>query len=189
MRRLLTTPALWMPEISAATVIIGAAPHPIAEPLALDLKRLGDIVADRVPSDGRHIIVAGPHCKHRIWMSGECCKDGFVVVVPADKGFAVRMAATRSLERHLRGFPDSDPPAELGLTARRHRKMALMLRLIVADHAHITRREMAFTLVYPRLDPLAGPAWKCSSERRRTQRLIDEAIGMMHGGYRALLQG
>ena len=169
--------------------MIDAARPEISQPLALDLERLGDIVADHITSTGRYIVIAGPHGKHRIWLNSDCLKVGYAYIVPSDQGFAVRMAATRFFERHLRGFPDSDPPAELGLTARRHRKMALMLRLIDADHAHITRREMAFTLVYPRLEPLVGPAWKCSSERRRTQRLIDEAIGMMHGGYRALLQG
>ncbi|MDD3799486.1 MAG: DUF2285 domain-containing protein [Novosphingobium sp.] len=34
-----------------------------------------------------------------------------------------------------------------------------------------------------------GNEWKSSAERRRTQRLIDEALALMDGGYRALLRG
>ncbi|MBK6706242.1 MAG: DUF2285 domain-containing protein [Sphingomonadales bacterium] len=34
-----------------------------------------------------------------------------------------------------------------------------------------------------------GAAWKASSERRRTQRLIREAEALAAGGYRALLKG
>src|SRR2546426_2501093 len=34
-----------------------------------------------------------------------------------------------------------------------------------------------------------GMEWKSSTERRRTQRLIGEALALMHRGYRNLLRG
>ena len=168
-------------------MIIGPAPHPVTEPLALDLELLGDIVADQITSTGRYIVIAGPHGKHRIWMSNACCKSGFTFIVPADQGVAVRLAATHSFARHLRGCSNGDPPTQLSPTAFQHQRLALLLRLIDADLAQFTRREMAFTLVYPHNEPLNGAAWKCSNERRRTLRLIDEASVMMHGGFRDLL--
>jgi hypothetical protein len=45
------------------------------------------------------------------------------------------------------------------------------------------------SLIYPKSATLTGAAWKGSPERRRTQRLSDEAVALMQGGYRSLLRG
>lgn len=60
---------------------------------------------------------------------------------------------------------------------------------LVPDEARPSTHEIAGRLIYPRLAIGRGAEWKASSERRRTQRLIDEALGLMNGGYRTLLQG
>src|SRR3546814_424331 len=55
--------------------------------------------------------------------------------------------------------------------------------------AGVTSHDVARLIIYPRLSVGRGAEWKSSSERRRTQRLIEEARGLMQGGYRALLAG
>uniref|UniRef100_UPI00053F1A81 DNA -binding domain-containing protein n=1 Tax=Sphingomonas sp. Ant H11 TaxID=1564113 RepID=UPI00053F1A81 len=52
-----------------------------------------------------------------------------------------------------------------------------------------TSHEIARRLIYPGMTIGRGMEWKSSTERRRTQRLINEALALMHGGYRALLRG
>lgn len=182
-------PALWLPEISAATVIIGAAPLSRVEPAPFDFAQIGEILSDHLTSTGRHIIITDAGRKHRIWMHGGGNEAELAFIIPADSGFAFRMAATQRVERRLRGFPAGAEAADLGPTAFQRQRLALLLRLIDADQANATRREMAFTLIYPHHKPLVGDVWKGSAERRRTQRLIDDAIKLMRGGYRALLQG
>ena len=78
-------------------------------------------------------------------------------------------------------------------TAFQARRLHLLLdildALLVPDKARPSTHEIADRLIYPRLAIGRGAEWKASSERRRTQRLIDEALALMNGGYRALLQG
>jgi len=57
------------------------------------------------------------------------------------------------------------------------------------DRPAITTHEIARHHVYPQLSIGRGNEWKSSAERRRTQRLIDEALALMNGGYRTLLRG
>lgn len=56
------------------------------------------------------------------------------------------------------------------------------------DGAALTTYEIARRHVYARLQVGRGSEWKSSSQRRRTQRLIDEARALMEGGYRRLLR-
>jgi hypothetical protein len=111
-------------------------------------------------------------------------------IIPADDYAEIRMAATMRLERCMRQFCNvHDLAPEISPTRFQRQRLILLLRLIDANQAHSSRREMAYTLIYPNHEALSGAAWKGSSERRRTQRLIDEATRMAAGGYRALLQG
>ena len=57
------------------------------------------------------------------------------------------------------------------------------------ERTGITTHEIAHRYVYPAMTIGRGSEWKSSAERRRTQRLIDEALALMNGGYRALLRG
>ena len=52
-----------------------------------------------------------------------------------------------------------------------------------------TTHNIARRYVYPGMTIGRGSEWKSSAERRRTQRLIDEAFALMRGGYRTLLRG
>jgi hypothetical protein len=169
--------------------MIGTAPHSLVEPLPFNLSQLGEIIADRETSMGRHIIIVDENCKHRIWVARNRQDSGMAFIIPADCTSAVRMAATQRVERRLLQRADGLAQLpELSPTPFQRRRLALLLRLIDADHAHFTRREMAYSLVYPRHKQLSGDLWKGSNERRRTQRLIDEAMRMMRGGYRELLR-
>lgn len=57
------------------------------------------------------------------------------------------------------------------------------------ERTGMTTHEIARRHVYPAMTIGRGNQWKSSAERRRTQRLIDEALGLMDGGYLGLLRG
>jgi hypothetical protein len=48
---------------------------------------------------------------------------------------------------------------------------------------------VARRVIYPGMTIGRGMDWKSSTQRRRTQRLIEEAFALMNGGYRLLLKG
>jgi hypothetical protein len=169
-------------------VIVDVAPLVSDDPPLLDIGGIGDVVADHIADDGRHIVIADRRDRHRVWLRSTMGSDPPAFVLPAGGGFATRVAATTRLERRLRRLPPNTDDNAAQPTPFQRQRLVLLLRLIDAASAKATRREMAFTLIYPRPTSLTGAAWKGSNERRRTLRLLAEATRMMHGGYRALLQ-
>ena len=104
-----------------------------------------------------------------------------------------RAEATRRLDLRLSGVPPGRCPRAMRPTAfqalRLHLLLDILAALLAPGKTRPSTHEIANRLIYPRLTIGRGAEWKASSERRRTQRLIDEAIALMNGGYRALLQG
>jgi hypothetical protein len=62
-----------------------------------------------------------------------------------------------------------------------------MVRALDAHLADATYREIADALYGA--EAVTRYAWKTSSVRGQTIRLVKDAIGMMRGGYRKLLRG
>lgn len=111
------------------------------------------------------------------------------MVVPIDPTFGVRAAAAVRLWRRLTGEAHDDPPTSLWPTLFQRRRLALLLAVLDAHLAQATLQEVAIHLVYPGMTRLRAIAWKDSPERRRTRRLVDEALALMRDGYRRLLGG
>lgn len=88
------------------------------------------------------------------------------------------------MTRGLRSGPDHSASP----SSYRRIKLTQLLNLHDAFDAGASPRELAFGLVFPRLDPFAGATWKGSGERRHTLRLIAEARRLVNGGYLRLLQ-
>lgn len=168
-------------------VIVDVAPLASDDPPSLDIGGIGDVIADHIADDGRHIVIADRRDRHRVWLRDATLSDPTAFVLPAGADFATRLAATARLERRLRRLPPDRDDNAAQPTPFQRQHLVVLLRLIDAASANATRREMAFTLIYPRPTPLTGAAWKGSNERRRTLRLVAEATRMMRGGYRALL--
>src|SRR3546814_11960918 len=84
-------------------------------------------------------------------------------------------------------------PPGFAPTPFQQRRLNMLLDILDAvlgrERTGITTHEIARCHVYPAMSIGRGNEWKSSAERRRTQRLIDEALALMNGGYRALLRG
>lgn len=70
---------------------------------------------------------------------------------------------------------------------QRHR-LTLLLRVLDLLATGLSTRELSDSAIYPDLE-LHGANWRGANERRRVQRLRDEALDLAHGGYRDLLRG
>jgi len=111
------------------------------------------------------------------------------VVLPLDEAFDLRLGAALRLFRSLRGEAPGPLPSRLRVTPFQRSRIVLLLA--VFDHllAGSTKRQIARDVIYPGHIAASAAEWKASAERRRTQRLCDEAKAMVAAGYRRLLGG
>lgn len=150
---------------------------------------LGKIVADRALPDGRHLVIADDDSVHRLWLPDPDPGRPLAIMIPNDDHALLRSAIAHRLVRRMDGLRPGPLPAAFQPTPFQRQRLTLLLNLLDAYQARAGRREMASVIVYPRMRPLTGREWAASAERRRTQRLLDEARAIMSGGYRALLLG
>lgn len=147
------------------------------------------IVADHTLADGRHLVIADDGGVHRLWLPDPDPGRPLAIIIANDGHILLRSAIAHRLARRMGGLRPGPLPAAFRPTPFQRQRLTLLLNLLDAHHAHAGRREMASRIVYPRMRPLTGREWAASAERRRTQRLLDEARAIMSGGYRALLLG
>ncbi len=132
--------------------------------------------------------IDGPH---HLWLRSNDPAEPLAFAIIRDRFADLRHSAAARLDRRLSGAP----PARRGQLFKPTAYQQYRLKLLVAvldmvnpptGEAATTYR-VARTLVYPHMKNCSSAEWKSSSERRQTQRLIDEALTLMRGGYRSLL--
>ncbi|WP_310531302.1 DUF2285 domain-containing protein [Novosphingobium sp.] len=161
--------------------------------------KLDQIIAGRAALldqtiDGlRHLVLATPQGPLRLCLDNSPPDAGLNCVIQTDDLIAVRIAALQWLHHSLQDSPSYPGPNCLFPTPFQRSRLKLMLRILdyLADNAGYPNpiREVSQLIVYPRTKFASAAEWKTSSERRRTQRLINEAKSLVNGGYRALLKG
>jgi hypothetical protein len=177
------TPVSWRPEALPTVIQLAATRFPGARPL--DIEALGDVVAQRNGSDGRHLIVRIGGRDLRLWLV-DPFDQPLAVVLPFDEDLPVRTAA--ALQLWARAFERTAEQAEpQALTGQRRDRLALMVRALDGHLADAPYREIAEVLFGVRR--LESEAWRTSSLRDRTIRLVRDGIALMRAGYRKLLRG
>lgn len=185
-------PALWSPFVSPATVILDAAPPGIADAPPFDIADWPIVLADRTLSDGRHVVLGDIDGPHHLWLRDTLPGQPLAYVIVRDLAVEARHRAAWRLDRRLAGAPPSRRNGAFRPTPFQRRRLDLLLDILDMLQAlgpKPTSHEVARHLIYPGMTIGRGMEWKSSTERRRTQRLIDEALALMHGGYRTLLHG
>lgn len=161
--------------------------------MPFDLDTWPLILADRTLSTGRHLVLGDIDGPHRLWVRDPLKGSTLAYMLPRDDAIDLRYAAIQRLDRRLAGAPPMRLPSGFMPTRFQRRRLSLLLDIVDAVGSHertmVTTHEIATRLIYPRMTLGRGNEWKSSSERRRTQRLIDEAFALVNGGYRHLLRG
>lgn len=178
--------------MNSATVILATAPAGVAACATLDLAHWPAILADRMLSDGRHLVLRDFGGLHHLWIHDPRPGLPLAYVIPNDAAVGERTAATARFDRRRSGLPARRCPGTSHPTHFQARRLTLLLAVLdallnVGDRPNT--HEIASQLIYSHMTIGRGAEWKSSSERRRTQRVIDEALAMMNGGYRTLLRG
>jgi hypothetical protein len=176
------SPALWRAEAASCVVTLDRAPD---SPFGTAPILPDQWTAERLEEGGRHLVIDMSGVRHRLWLRSLGPDMVILLPIAADP---VRVAAADAARRFLAGRPVSHVDA-LHPTAFQRARLALLLDVLDADLEGASNRMIGTGLVYPWLSGVSLNAWKASSERRRTQRLIVEARAMMETGYRRLLRG
>lgn len=157
---------------------------------ALDIASCADAIeADQLLPSGRRLVIADPRGRHRIWLRAPPDAPHHVVAIPPDAYLPVRNAVAERLIHRLQGGRAARTPAALWPTDFQRQRLTLLLDLLDAARASAaTTRGLATGIVYPGLE-LHGKDWTGANERRRVQRLVEEARALSAGGYLDLLRG
>lgn len=111
------------------------------------------------------------------------------IILPIDRQFDLRHRAAARFFRRVCGLSAGPPPPGLAVTPFQRSRLALLLNILDRLASGGSKREIARDVIYPGFDPASAAEWKASAERRRTQRLCDEAKAMVATGYRRLVGG
>jgi hypothetical protein len=120
-----------------------------------------------------------------------CLRDAtpnqpLAIVMPLDDDLPTRAEAALRLWGRIGGrAAGRDRP--LALTRQRRDRLVFMLRALDGHLAEASYREIAEVLFGARR--LEREAWKTSSLRDRTIRLVKRGLALMRAGYRKLLRG
>ena len=186
-------PAIWLASQSPTTIILEPAGPGLATIPTSRILGGHNIRVDRASAEGRHLVLADAHGFHRLLLPSAAQDSGIAYVLAPDSWLEIRTAAVIRFHRHLTGLPPSPSPPGLCPTRFQRNRLVMMLRILddlsCKDGMGLSTREIARRHVYPNTRFDRAIEWKSSSERRRTQRLIEEARQLMNGGYLSLLKG
>jgi|TARA_B100000378_G_scaffold107119_1_gene85598 hypothetical protein len=149
------------------------------------------VIVKRKTASGCHLVLAGPHARHRVVLKPACAAAQGQIILPADSGLQRRTAALSAF------FGAADSAQTLASRAalypsafQRHRLVRFLFVLDRLDQTRtsaVTVRELAGELLDPGVRHIRAIEWKSSSCRRQAQRLIGQARLMRDGGFRDLL--
>jgi hypothetical protein len=172
----------WQPDLYTRTVILAPAPRVAADTIAYQPALWRGEFMTRRGDDGLHALLTSGPVQHRLWLPREVREgDPLVCVLPLGQAAATGAQAALAFWRHVGGRRSGpwhrDPRLD---------RSALALRALDAHAAGASYRTLAETLFGPQR--VSAEAWKTSSVRDATIRLVRTGLSLMAGEYRRLLR-
>lgn len=183
-----STPALWSPDATPGSVALQPAPGPYQTELAFDPRHFGPILAEKEDVTGLHLVIDDPDGRLRLWLIEPSAQGGVAILVVPDRDYALRLALAERVARRLHGEEAGDLPSGFRPTDFQRQRLTMLLGLLDLLAQGLSTRELSDAAIYPN-HQLRGAAWRGANERRHVQRLRDEALHLVAGGYRDLLRG
>jgi hypothetical protein len=180
------SPLIWRPELLPLGVTLVAAPDNFDDARRVAPGDLDTPSAFVQCGDDRHLVIRDPQGDHRLWLPGVKINDRLAGLIPLDDTFGLRVAGLTRFHHRLSGASSGPLPTPWDMTRRHRQRLGLMVRALDGHLASASYREIADAL-YGR-EAITRYAWKTSSIRGQTIRLVKDAIRMMKGGYRKLLR-
>jgi hypothetical protein len=170
-----------------AIVLLQPAPDRSFGAQPLDFARLGGARTEHIGLDGRYAIIRGGGAELRLWLRDTSPEQPLAIVMPLNDDLPTRAVAALRLWARIAGQAAGHGRESLALTRQRRDRLVLMVRALDGHLAEASYREIAEALFGARR--LEREAWKTSSLRDRTIRLVKGGLALMRAGYRKLLRG
>lgn len=180
---------LWRPEVFPGTVILIPVPEGFEEARHLDPSLMGPFAVEWRDASNRHLVLADSGGDHYLCLAQAQPGRGLAAILPLDAAFDLRIEAVTRLLRRLRGRSAGPLPRALELTPQRRARLIQLLHALDFRLAGAGPRQIAAALLDAEAQALPAIEWKSSATRRKANRLIRDAQGLMNGGYRTLLRG
>lgn len=175
-------PALWEPDLSPQVIQIEAADVDVAllAPCGFTILAL-----HRLP-DRCHAVLGRQAHRVRLSIHLAPTRTAASIILAHDDQLALRARAVCAYAQ-LSQWPHATFAAYAVPGAYQRATLVRFVQIADALACGATSRDIAYSIVFPRHQPLSGAAWKGSSERRHSWRLIQKARWYLQHGYRHLL--
>jgi hypothetical protein len=182
-------PAIWLPEHAPGTLILASAPVGFPVSVSFDANALGTLVATRSNDNGQEIVVADASGELHIWVPDNIETRHAAILMPLDTIFELRIDVTLRAVRRLHGQAVELLPSALRLTAYQRTRLVQLLHAFDVHEEGGGPREIASEVLASGQALLPSVEWKDSAARRHANRLIQESLALVNGGYLRLLSG
>lgn len=182
-------PAMWLPEVSPATLILEPAPPGFEIATALDPSALSPALSERTDADGREFVATDASGELHIRAQDDQAMRRPAVLLPLDSMFDLRLDVALRLARRLRGQRVNFLPTALRLTSFQKQRLVQLLHAFDVHDAGGGPRDVAAEVLTSDHARLPSVEWKDSHARRKANRLIHDSIALVERGYLKLLRG
>lgn len=177
----------WRPEVLPTVVLLQPAPETFSAAWVFDVAQLGSITAEQAGPDARHLIIRNQDGDLRLLLHRRAQDRPLAIVLPLDDDLPIRARMALQFWVRVKSRAPGRTEEPLALTRQQRDRLVLMLRALDGHLSDASYREIAEGLFGARR--VQHQAWKTSSLRDRTIRLVRSSIAVMRAGYRKLLHG
>ena len=176
----------WRPEVLPTIVLLEPAPKRFSNARPFEVAQLGGDASERPGQDAQDVIVRNEVGVFRLWLRDGWRNAPLAVVLPLDDDLPTRAEAALRLWGRINSRATGSGREPLSLTRQRRDRLVLMLRALDGHLSDASYREIAEGLFGAAR--VEREAWKTSSLRDRTIRLVKSGVSLMRAGYRRLLR-
>jgi len=177
--------AVARPDLSPASIILVPSVAGVGAE-CLDMTALGEVRARIRIGDFLHVILADSDGDEHLCLCGPP-RQPMALMLPIEPDPFARLVAAERLCRRLNGMA-AGPPALRPSPFRREHLLTL-LQVLDGLRAGASQRELATSLIHPKVRRYNAAEWVESKERKRIRRWLVEAVELRDGGYLRLLRG
>lgn len=155
------------------------------------LDKLGGVkrvaVKSKTCSDGLHLVCKIDRRRFRLLICEPERSDDVRIILSDDPFILMRSGAQLSFLNHLLGAISGQSNTLKIMTGYQRQRLSQSLRILDARKEGASIREIAYGCIFRNTTRMVGAAWKGSSEKRHTLRLLAAARQMALEGYKGLL--
>ncbi|HEV2597747.1 DUF2285 domain-containing protein [Sphingopyxis sp.] len=173
-------------DLSPTSIVLAPPVDGMGVTQRFDMKMLGAVRARMKIGNLLHLILADREGDEHLWVSGGLDRP-LAMMLPIGADPFAGLASAERFCRRLLGMAAG--PSALRPTPFRRQHLLTLLQLLDGHRAGASQRELAASLIHPKVRRYDPTEWSDSAERKCIRRWLKEAVELRDGGYIRLLRG